>query len=148
MTNCCFYQPGETHYIATFQEPKIREREDLYDLMINLAAREITISHNAREIFSMTKTHKEVAIALVRIADNEAASSEDVIHEITKKTTELYNSLNLFAKDDISPSEEPPKCRRISKVKLRQKLLSPNLESFYWNLAVAEGIADDDLLEN
>ena len=96
----------------------------------------------------MTKTHKEVAIALVRVAENEASTNDDVIGEIAKKTTELRNSLFVFAKDiekdADSPDVEVAQCKRVSKCKLKSKLLSPNLESFYLNLAVAEGIAVDD----
>lgn len=128
------------HFIATFQDANISEQVDLYDIYINLAAVEISISNKAREIFSMTKTHKEVAIALVRVAENESTSSEDVIAEICKKTKELKTTLTQLCKDSTTDSAEGDICM-ISKNILQQKLLSPNLESFYWNFAIAEGMA-------
>lgn len=132
------------HFIATFQDADIGEQVDLYDIYINLAAVEITISNKAREMFSMTKTHKEVAIALVRVAENESASSEDVIAEICKKTKELKTTLTQFCKDSSTESPDGDMCM-ISKATLQQKLLSPNLESFYWNFAIAEGMAKIEL---
>jgi len=131
----------QSHFIGTFHDPKIEERQDLYDIYVNLAAVEITISHKVRDVFSMTKIHKEIAMALVRVAENEASTSEDVIQEITKRTEELRNSLYLLVRDE-NTSESCKLTQRISKATLKQKLSSPNLESFYWHLALAEGIAD------
>lgn len=119
----------------------MEEREDLYDIYVNLAAVEITIAHKSREVFCMTKTHKDVAITLVRVAENDSATNEDIIYEITKKTTDLRNWLLSIANEQTDSSSPGKVAKLISKDKLKQKLLSPNLESFYWNLAVAEGIA-------
>lgn len=130
----------QNHFIATFQDADIGEQVDLYDIYINLAAVEINISNKARDIFSMTRTHKSLAIALVRVAENESTSSEDVIAEICKKTKELKTTLTQFCKDSTTDSPDGDKCM-ISKDALQQKLLSPNLESFYWNFAIAEGMA-------
>lgn len=136
------------HFIATFNDAAIGEQVDLYDIYINLAAVEINISNKAREIFSMTKTHKEVAVALVRAAENESTSSEDVIAEICKKTKELKTTLTQICKDPFAENHTPENDMfMISKDTLKQKLLSPNLESFYWNFAVAEGMAKMEMLK-
>ncbi|KAI2805500.1 Protein fam45a [Blomia tropicalis] len=139
---------GQAHYIATFYDSKVEEHEDLYDMYVNLAAVEITISHKSREVFSMTKTHKEIAMALVRVAENESSNDENVINEIIKKTSELRNSLFQIARKNLNDFEnesiEINMPQRISRKTLKQSILSPNLEMFFWNFAIAEGMADVD----
>lgn len=121
----------------------MEEREDLYDIYINLAAVEITVAHAAKEVLVMTKTHKDLAMSLVRVAENEANSDADVIGEIMKKNSELRSSLYLMAKEDNNPSNNQAEMGsvKMNKSKLKEKQLSTNLESFYWNLAIAEGLA-------
>lgn len=112
-----------------------------------MAAIEITIAHSSRDVFLMTKTHKDVAMTLVRVAENENSTDEDIICEVKRKTSELRNTLFLMANGGGQTNgsiSDTGDCNKISKSQLKQKLSSPNLEVFYWNLALAEGIADTE----
>ncbi|XP_035223000.1 DENN domain-containing protein 10-like isoform X2 [Stegodyphus dumicola] len=57
-------------YVAGFRDAGVEGRMELYDLFVNLPAIEITIAPHAKEIFAMTKTHKEIAVFMSRQADN------------------------------------------------------------------------------
>lgn len=139
------------HFISTFNDPKVEEYDELYDVYINLAAIELSISHKSKEIFLMTKTHKDVAISLVRVAENVNNNDINVINEIKRKTGELLHVLHSLADENNQnlPNENNHQLKWSSsldknafiKKKLNEKLSSPNLEHFYWNLALAEGLA-------
>ncbi|OTF80051.1 hypothetical protein BLA29_000406 [Euroglyphus maynei] len=123
------------HFISTFNDPRIEEHEELYDVYINLATIEITISHRAKETFLMTKMHKDVAITFVRVAEKQSSSTtgdQDVVDEISKKTNELLNSLHSCSSlgDDNNVV--------IRKSRLKETFSSPNVEQFFFNLAIAE----------
>lgn len=42
---------------------------------------------------TMTKTHKDIALFMVQLAENESLSEQQVAQEIADKTTELLNQL-------------------------------------------------------
>ncbi|KAH9413011.1 Protein fam45a [Dermatophagoides pteronyssinus] len=129
------------NFISTFNDPRIEEHEDLYDIYINLATIEITISHRAKEIFMMTKMHKDVAITFVRIAEKQDTTDQDVVDEISKKTNELLNTLYSSSAMDDDYDDDNQKKIIIKKSKLKEKFSSPNLQQFFFNLALAESIS-------
>ncbi|XP_046910283.2 DENN domain-containing protein 10 [Dermatophagoides farinae] len=120
------------NFLSTFNDPRIEEHEDLYDVYINLATIEITISHRAKETFMMTKTHKDVAITFVRVAEKQSSTDQDVVDEISKKTNELLN--NLYSSSSLVDDDNSV----IRKSRLKEKFSSPNVEQFFFNLAMAE----------
>ena len=44
----------------------------------------------------MTKTHKDIAVFMVQLADNESLSEQQVVREIADKTRELLNQLRFM----------------------------------------------------
>lgn len=138
------YLKSLNNYIATFVDAKIEKHEELYDLYINLAAVEITIAHNVRSVFTMTKTHKDVAVSLVRaIESSPPASDKEIVSEISRKTYEILNVLYAFVGSTVSSSEGMEgSIEKVNKSQLKQKMTSATLLDFYWNLAIAEGIAE------
>ena len=128
-----------SHFIAGFLESDVENRNDLYDIYVNLAAVEITVSHTSKEVFQMTKTHKEIAVFMTRQADNPSNSDVDVVREICDKNIELIKNLKIMA--NINEELESGSDRqRITLEALKQKKLNHNLETFLWNLAVAENL--------
>lgn len=126
-----------SHFIATFLDARVSERESLFDIFINLAAIEITIPHERKEIFAMTKTHKEIAIALVRVANkDDSDDDDDIIKEVSKKTNEILSTLHTSFLDSETR-------RILDDDRLEERFNSSpsslNLKQFYWNLALAEG---------
>ena len=123
---------SHSHYIAGFLESDVENRTDLYDIFVNLAALEITVSQSSKEYFQMTKTHKEIAVFLTRNADNQSLSDLDVMREIKVKNLELIKNLKIMANiEDDNQSV-------VTIEALRERKLNHNLETFLWNLAVAE----------
>jgi hypothetical protein len=45
------------------------------------------------ETMTMTKTHKDIAVFMVQLAENESLSEQQVAREIADKTRELLNQL-------------------------------------------------------
>jgi len=125
------------HYVAGFLESDIENRNDLYDIYVNLAAVEITVSHTSKDVFCMTKTHKDIAVFMTRQADIANNSDMDVIKEIMAKTNELIKTLKLMG--DVVEGQED-RTKPITLEALKEKKLAPNLENFLWNLAVAENL--------
>jgi len=119
-------------YVAAFLDASIEARTDLYDLFINLAAVEMTVAPHAKETFSMSKTHKEIALAMIRWAEDRSLSDEDVIKEIARKTKDLINTLqSLMTNGQLVTIEA-----------LKQRKFAPALENFLFNLAVAENMVN------
>lgn len=124
------------HYLAGFRDASVEGRLELYDVFVNLAAIEITVAPHSKEAFQMSKMHKEIAMFMVRQADNDNLSDQDVVQDIAAKTEELL--LNMKSAMAPGTSGKPV----VSFAKLQGLKLAPALENFYWNLAVAEGLVD------
>jgi len=84
---------SHTHYIAGFLESDVQSGSDLYDIYVNLAAIEITVSHTSKDVFAMTKTHKEIAVFMTRQADSHTTTDSDLIRDICDKNLELIKNL-------------------------------------------------------
>ncbi|RWS30530.1 protein FAM45A-like isoform X1 [Leptotrombidium deliense] len=121
------------HFIAGFTNSNIESRTDLYDVFVNLAAVEITVANHAKEIFAMTKTHKEIAMFMKRLSENESTTDLDVIKQVSLKTLELIDNLkSLCSNGEYGDA--------LSKTALEEKKLGTALESFLKRLAVAENL--------
>lgn len=123
------------NYIAGFREAAVEGRSDLYDLFVNLPAIEITIAHtaHAKEIFTMTKTHKEIAVYMAAQAENHHLNEKLFIKEISKKTAELLKNLRTLSFTNECGQEV------IQLSILQEKKCAPALRTFLCNLATAEG---------
>ncbi|XP_054708728.1 putative DENN domain-containing protein 10 B [Uloborus diversus] len=123
-------------YVAGFRDAAVESRTDLYDVFVNLAAIEITIAAHAKEIFAMTKTHKDIAVFMTRQAENTELSDKMFIKEVSNKTNELLKNLKTLA----VKNEFGQEVIRLSD--LKEKKVNLALENFLWNLAIAEGYVD------
>jgi len=124
-------------YIAGFRDAAVEGRTELYDLFVNLPAIEITIAAHAKEIFTMTKTHKEIAVFMTAQAENNQLNEKMFIKEISKKTAELLKNLRTLA----SVNEKGQEVIKMSV--LQEKKCAPALQNFLYNLAASEGYVND-----
>ncbi|XP_067035594.1 DENN domain-containing protein 10-like [Acropora muricata] len=122
-------------YIAGFTDASVESKTELYDLFVNVAAGEISISPEAKETFQMGKIHKEIAMFMVEAAKNEEYDDQRLVKELSNKTKDLINNLKKLA---VKP-EEGGKAR-ITIETLKQRKLSAVVENFLFNLATAEGL--------
>lgn len=81
----------------------------------------------------MTKTHKEIALFLVQLSENQTYTEAQIISEIADKTRDLLTQLTSIAK-----SESNEKRKTISARIIKEKNLAPAVENFLINLAIAE----------
>ncbi|XP_023225041.1 protein FAM45A-like [Centruroides sculpturatus] len=78
------------NYVAGFQIAAVEGRHELYDIFVNLAATEISVATHAKETFTMSKMHKDIAVYMVRHAENENSSDQQVIKVSSKLTFASY----------------------------------------------------------
>lgn len=124
-----------SHYVAGCSNSSISSRTDLYDLLVNIPAREITVAPHAKESLTMTKTHKEIALFMVQLSENQNYTEAQIISEISDKTQDLLNQLTSLATVQASDGR-----KMISIEIFREKNLAPAVESFLINLAIAENL--------
>ncbi|XP_015518994.2 putative DENN domain-containing protein 10 B [Neodiprion lecontei] len=126
---------GHSSYIAGCRDSLVASRAELYDLLVNLPAREITIASHAKESLTMTKTHKEIALFMVQLGDNPSYSEVQITSEISDKTQDLLNQLKSLA------SLTTPEGRKMVSIEtFKEKNLAPAVENFLINLAIAENL--------
>ncbi|RWS06768.1 protein FAM45A-like isoform X1 [Dinothrombium tinctorium] len=121
---------SKKHFVAGFTDSEIETKTDIFDVFVNLAAVEITVANHAKDAFVMTKTHKEIAMFMKRLAESESSTDFEVIDQVSAKTKELISNLKTLGvreQDDV-----------IEKNLLEEKKLGTALESFLKRLAIAE----------
>jgi len=123
---------GALSYAAGFLDASVETRNELYDVFVNLAAIEVTVAPHAKDAFAMSKTHKDVALFMVRCAEDDELSDQQVVKDIATKTAELIVQLKSLA------GGNGDECLTLEK--LKEHKLAPALENFLFNLAVAENL--------
>ncbi|XP_072177389.1 DENN domain-containing protein 10-like [Diadema setosum] len=119
-------------YVAGFVDAAVESKTDLYDVFVNLSTEEITVGTHAKETFAMSRLHKDIAQLMVKCAADDDLSNQQVIKEISKKTTELLNNLKSLAGDEDDP--------KITLEMLQERKMPPATERFLFGVATAEGL--------
>ncbi|XP_057334969.1 DENN domain-containing protein 10-like [Microplitis mediator] len=125
---------SNTYYIAGCRDSAVALKTELYDLLVNIPAREITIAPHAKESFIMTKTHKEIALFMIQLCEKTSNESQ-IINEIADKTQDLLNQLK-----NIAATEDDTGKKILSIQTIRDRSLPNAVENFLINLATAEKI--------
>ncbi|KAF7994770.1 hypothetical protein HCN44_004242 [Aphidius gifuensis] len=124
-----------SYYVAGCSDSSVSSRPELYDLLVNIPAREVTVAPHAKESLTMTKTHKEIALFMVQLCENISYNETQIINEIGDKTQDLLNQLKSLA------NVEDCDGRKLINLRiLKDKNLSQAVENFLINLAVAENL--------
>lgn len=113
-----------SHYVAGCRNSSISSRTDLYDLLVNIPAREITVASHAKESLTMTKTHKEIALFMVQLCENQSYTEAQIISEINDKTQDLLNQLT-----SLATVQAPDGRKMISVQTFKERNLPPAVES-------------------
>lgn len=120
-------------FIAGCYDNGILSRLELTDVLVNIPAKEITISPQAKEGLAMTKIQKDVALFLVQLAESDSTEDE-VIKKIGEKTHEIIENM----KSMTSVRDDGREVLYISR--LKENEVVPAMESFFIQLATAENI--------
>ncbi|XP_046689010.1 putative DENN domain-containing protein 10 B [Homalodisca vitripennis] len=122
-------------YIVGCSDSRILSRVDLFDVLVNLPAQEITIAPHAKESLSMTKAHKEIALFLVQLAEREDLAESQIVSEVADKTQELLAHIRSLTAGESSGDK-----KTVTVESIRLKKFSPAVENFLLQLALAENI--------
>nr|XP_020642124.1 protein FAM45A isoform X3 [Pogona vitticeps] len=120
-------------YIAGFTNSEVSNRPDLYDVYVNLAESEITVSQQAKEAMTMGKLHKDIGQLIVQSAEDPDKPNSQVVKDISLKTKEILTSLASFT-EVLCDGEKPS----LNFEALKQKRFPPATENFLYHLAAAE----------
>ncbi|XP_014252824.1 protein FAM45A-like [Cimex lectularius] len=121
------------NYIAGCCDNSVFLRSDLYDVLVNLPAKEITISPQSKDKLPVTKTHKDIALFMEQLADSEM-DEEKVVSSITAKTKELISLIRSMSVKGEDMRDY------ISLEKIKERNFSPVMENFIVQLASTENI--------
>lgn len=83
----------------------------------------------------MTKAHKEIALFMVQLCENDDDGRASIITEIAEKTQELRNQLK-----NLATQESPEGKKSLTVENIRERDLPPAVENFLINLGVAENL--------
>jgi hypothetical protein len=122
-------------FVAGFLSPKIKSKEDFYDLYIDLTAQDITISPDAEDDFSATPFHQDCAKLLASALETEEITDQKLIKAIRVKTTDLISKLNQL-KSEKEGDDKP----YVSYASLSNRGFTPAMENFLYSVASAEGM--------
>jgi len=121
-------------YIAGFTDESIRERDDLYDVILDVNNRSISVSSTAKGDFMMTGVHKSIADFLVSSAENSEMSDADIIRGNSGKIKDLLSKLEQLKVEGDNGRHV------IDQKTLEEAQLPPHLDKFLFQLATAEGM--------
>mmetsp|Transcript_9791 Transcript_9791/g.14322 ORF Transcript_9791/g.14322 Transcript_9791/m.14322 type:complete len:345 (-) Transcript_9791:102-1136(-) len=117
-------------YCAGFIDSGIRSREDLYDILVDVSAKSITVAEDSASDFAMDGVHREFAEALVAKAEDPDSTDEDIIKMIVSKNKEFIKGLMKLKGDDDALTME--------KLNAKGGKFSKNLKRFFLSMAMAE----------
>ncbi|XP_073969180.1 DENN domain-containing protein 10-like [Rhodnius prolixus] len=121
-----------SNYIAGCCDNSVFSRPELYDVLVNLPAKEITVPQQSKDRLPMTKVHKEIALYMEQLGKSDS-NEEKVVKAISEKTEEIILRLKSFARLEDGNL-------KLSLTTLKQNDISPAMENFLIQLASSESI--------
>jgi len=120
-------------YCAGFKDDSIRDREDLYDLLVDVNNRSISVASHAKADFALTPVHKDIAEFLVTSAENPEVSDQEIIKGLAVKTKDLLSKLERLKTENEDGTY-------IDYNTLKNTKLPANMDRFLYAVATAEGM--------
>ncbi|KAK9496575.1 hypothetical protein O3M35_013161 [Rhynocoris fuscipes] len=122
-----------SYYIAGCSDNSIFSRPELYDVLVNLPAKEITVAQHCKDRLPMTKVHKDIALFMEQLGKSDL-SEEKIIKAISDKTQDIISRLKSLTTllDDGN--------YKLSLSNLKQNEISSAMENFLIQLATSENI--------
>mmetsp|Transcript_64121 Transcript_64121/g.144628 ORF Transcript_64121/g.144628 Transcript_64121/m.144628 type:complete len:345 (+) Transcript_64121:279-1313(+) len=125
-------------YVAGFLESSgVRGRSDLFDLLVDISAREVVVADHARESFRMSELHKELASFMTTSLKKETEGNQeklsqdrDFLKGLAARTLKVIEAVRGLCEKDPSLSAATLDAAKVPKSARR----------FMVNVAVAEGL--------
>lgn len=121
-------------YCAGFIDPAIRNRQDLYDVFIDLAERTISVPDHAKADFRLGAFHKDLAEAMVEMSEDPEMTAVDILKDLTGRAREFVGKLEVLQVEDEHGN------RGITLESLQERQLPQNMGQFLYAVAAAEGL--------
>jgi len=118
-------------YIAGFTDNMVKQKEDLYDILVDVDNKSVTVAGLASDDFIQTKFHEEFSNFLLLALQSEEVTDQKLILAIKKRTNELIQRLQKLKQDGF-----------ISYDILTKQNLPPNMDKFLYSVASAEGMTN------
>jgi len=122
-------------YCAGFVDESVREREDLYDVFVDVNNRTISIASHAKEDFRMTTIHKGICEFLLTVSEDPEKNDQELIKGLAVKTKDLLTKL-----ETLKVTDESDGSSYIDYKTLQSKKLPQNMDRFLYAVATAEGM--------
>eukprot|EP01125_Pyxidicula_operculata_P015825 TRINITY_DN5390_c0_g1_i1.p1 TRINITY_DN5390_c0_g1~~TRINITY_DN5390_c0_g1_i1.p1 ORF type:complete len:376 (+),score=69.04 TRINITY_DN5390_c0_g1_i1:51-1130(+) len=122
-------------YVAGFTAPQVKQREDLYDIFVDLSNLNVTVAPHAEDDFVQTQYHQDFSMFLVKALETEGINDQKLIKAVKTKTGELITKLQKLRSQNEGETEP-----YISFSSLRSGGVPANMENFLYAVASAEGM--------
>jgi len=122
-------------YCGGFIDENVRDREDLYDVLVDVNNRSISVASHAKADFAMTSIHKDVCDFLMEVAEDPNKNDQELIKGLTLKTKDLLSKLETLKVKDESDGNS-----YIDYKTLQSRKLPANMDRFLYAVATAEGM--------
>ena len=106
-----------SYYVAGTIDSSLANKAELYDVLVSLNDRRVTVAPHAIEEMRMNSAHKEMASLVAEVC--ESGSNEEIIHCIATKTTQIIDQLKSLG----SPLSEEILIEKVSNDSSRSWLL-------------------------
>jgi len=121
-------------YCAGFIDETIREKEELYDVLVDLNNRNVSVSNHAKTDFMMSIIHKDVCEFLLNSCEDPNVSDQEVIKGLAVKTKEL------LAKLEKLKTEHADGNSYIDQKSFSNQKIPAAMERFLYSIANAESM--------
>jgi hypothetical protein len=118
-------------YCAGVLDSNFGNREELFDIFVDIPGETITVADHAKTFFGMTSIHKDIANFLVEAAGSQP--DQAVVKELALKTRELLNKLQSLATESDGK-------QIVTSEALEAAGLPAPMQRFLFNVASAEGM--------
>jgi len=118
-------------YIAGFVDESAKDREDLYDILVDMNNRSISVASHARTYFGMTSIQKDICKFLLEKSEDAEANDSVIIKELIVKTKQILGKLEQLKSEHEDGTYVDMKS-------LAE--LPPNMDTLLYNIAAAEGM--------
>jgi len=118
-------------YIAGFTDNIIKQKEEYYDILMDVDNKTVTVASQAKSNFEQTKFHQEFSNFLTLALESDEVTDKKLTMAIKKRTGELILRLQKLKQNGF-----------ISFSVLSSQGLAANMEKFLYSVASAEGMTD------
>jgi len=116
-------------YIAGFTDISVKQRNDLYDILIDLSSGTFSISDKSKDDFVDTSLHNQVRKVVQETLENNQKLDKDIIKDIRDSNKNIVDNLKKLLKEGFVSFET-----------IQEQDYPPPLKAFYYSVASAEGM--------